>query len=75
MSEGVRAIETPNEADPLVPPVTYGVVPPGFHSVLPRKALIAGRSYNLTLEVHSREPLGPVVRVGMDPVTRLDFSP
>jgi hypothetical protein len=75
MSEAVWAIETSNEADLLVPPITYGVVPPGFHVVWPPKALVAGQSYNVTLEVHSREPLGPVVSVGMDPVTRLDFSP
>jgi hypothetical protein len=75
MSEAVWAIETSNEGDPLVPPVAYGVVPTGFHVVWSPKPLVAGQSYNLTLEVHSREPVGPVLFVGFDPVTRLDFSP
>lgn len=73
--EPVWAVETANEADPLGPPVTYGVAPRGFRTVWPAKPLVAGEWYNLTLEVHSREPVGPVVSVGFDPVTRLDFRP
>lgn len=71
----VWAIETSNEEDPLGPSVPYGVTPQGFPSGSPAKPLVTGQWYTLTLEVHSRELIGPVVSVGFDPVTRLDFRP
>jgi hypothetical protein len=74
-SEQIWAIETADESDPLGPPVTYGVAPHGFSTVWPAKPLVAGELYNVTLEVHSRERVGPVVSVGFDPVARLDFRP
>lgn len=73
--ELVWAIETSNEEDPLGPPVTYGMTPRGFRTVSLAKPLVAGQWYELTLEVHWREQIGPVVSVGFDPVTRLRFRP
>ena len=74
-SELVWAIETSNEADRLAPPVTFGATPLGVRSTAPAKPLGAGQRYKLTLEVHVREEIGPVVSVGFDPVAHLDFQP
>jgi hypothetical protein len=75
VSELVWAIETSNEADRLTPPVIFGVTPLGVRSTAPARPLVVGQWYNLTLEVHYREKIGPVVSVGFDPVARLSFQP